>query len=85
MTDALDQALLDAHARGDTDALIRLYRQAADAASTEKAAGFYLTHAYVFALEAGDPRSSDLKQSLVRMGRDTPAPSDLCADQPIIR
>jgi hypothetical protein len=54
----LDAALLDAHARGDRAALIALYADAADAAMDPTARAFYLTHAYVFALEAGDPRAA---------------------------
>lgn len=77
MTDPLDQALLDAHAQGDTKSLIRLYHEAAEAAQDEQATGFFLTHAYVFALEAGDDRAAGLKDALVRLGRDVPAPSDL--------
>lgn len=77
MTDPLDQALLDAHARGDTSALIRLYHEAAETAQDEQATGFFLTHAYVFALEAGDDRASFLKDALIRLGRDIPAPPDL--------
>ncbi|MDG4647564.1 hypothetical protein P6F26_03845 [Roseibacterium sp. SDUM158017] len=68
---SLDAALLAAHARGDRAALIGLYGDAADAA-TPRAAAFYLTHAHVFALEAGDPRASVLKARLVALGADTP-------------
>ena len=71
MTQHLHQALLDAHDRGDTDALIQLYHQAADTAESQDAAGFYLTHAYVFALEAGDNRGVALRDALVALGRDT--------------
>ena len=72
MTDPLDQALRDAHARRDTVALIHLYHEAAKTAPTEQAAGFFLTHAYVYALESGDQRVADLRQALVRMGRESP-------------
>jgi len=74
MTVALDQALLKAHARSDADALITLYKQAADTAATESATGFFLTHAYVCALEAGDARAKELRLALVQLGRDIPAP-----------
>ncbi|MEM7724705.1 MAG: hypothetical protein AAF376_20450 [Pseudomonadota bacterium] len=67
--DALDAALLAAHAAGDRAALISLYAQAAEASDGE-ASAFYLTHAYVFALEAGDGRASSLKDRLVAMGAD---------------
>lgn len=67
---SLDDVLLDAHRRDDKRALIGLYNQAADAANTEDAAGFFLTHAYVFALECGDDRARDLRDRLVAMGRE---------------
>jgi hypothetical protein len=56
VNDALDAALLAAHARGDRDALIGLYAQAADgaeAAGHADAAWFFRTQAYVFALDRG--------------------------------
>ncbi|MEL6586806.1 MAG: hypothetical protein AAFY65_17305 [Pseudomonadota bacterium] len=63
----LDAALLRAHAEDDRAALITLYGQAAQCAvGTAKA--FYLTHAWVFALEAGDPRAPELETVLARMG-----------------
>ncbi|QUJ77496.1 hypothetical protein KDD17_05760 [Sulfitobacter albidus] len=65
----LDAALLAAHAAGDRAALIALYTQAADAASGD-AAAFYLTHAMVFALEAGDPRADTLRARLLAEGRE---------------
>lgn len=68
----LHAQLLAAHARGDGDALITLYAQAADAADDLDAACFYLTHAMVFALERGDPRAQDLRARLVRHGRELP-------------
>ncbi|MGJ8603994.1 MAG: hypothetical protein ACSHXH_07685 [Marivita sp.] len=71
MTGSLDQALLDAHDRHDTGALIDLYHQAAHEAVSEDATGFFLTHAYVFALECGDARAASLRDALVALGRDT--------------
>ncbi|MEM6619616.1 MAG: hypothetical protein AAF631_09965, partial [Pseudomonadota bacterium] len=53
--DTLNARLLAAHAAGDARTLVALYRQAGDDATDDTARGFYLTHAYVFALEAGDP------------------------------
>jgi hypothetical protein len=67
---ALDAALLAAHAAGDRAALIRLYAQAAEAADDGEAAGFYLTHAYVFALEAGAPEAAALHARLKAEGRE---------------
>jgi hypothetical protein len=63
---ALDAALLAAHDAGDKGALISLYAEAAAAGGP--GAAFYLTHAYVFALEAGDPRTASLRQRLLAMG-----------------
>ena len=51
-----------------------LYAVAAErseAAGNTDAACFYLTHAYVFALEAGAPEAPALRQRLVGMGRET--------------
>lgn len=73
MTSALDAALLAAHEARDLPALIGLYAEAADAAETETARGFYLTHAYVFALEHGDARAAELRRRLAGMGRETPS------------
>lgn len=70
---ALDAALLAAHAANDRKALIRLYAAAADlsqAAGRGDAAGFYLTHAYIFALEAGDPAAAGYRARLAAAGRE---------------
>jgi hypothetical protein len=66
----LNDLLLEAHARDDRPALIALYLEAGNTAQADEAAGFYLTHAYVFALEAGDLRAPDIKARLVAMGRE---------------
>ncbi|MGR3711689.1 MAG: hypothetical protein ACU0A6_01010 [Shimia sp.] len=68
--DLLQSQLLAAHAAGDRKALVNLYVQAANGASSEVARGFFLTHAYVFALESGDPTAHDLHRQLVALGRD---------------
>ncbi|MEM1004714.1 MAG: hypothetical protein AAGK26_04995 [Pseudomonadota bacterium] len=68
----LDRALLDAHATGDNVALVRLYTLAADQAELAQdidAACFYLTHAFVFALEAGVPEADGLNRRLAEQGR----------------
>lgn len=70
--DALDKALLDAHAREDGAALVRLYTLAGDQAEEQQdvdAACFYLTHAFVFALESGVPEAHDLNERLAGYGR----------------
>lgn len=66
----LGARLLEAHGRGDRPALVALYAEAAEAANDEDAAGFYLTHAYVYALELGHADAPALHARLVRMGRD---------------
>ncbi|MGB7260886.1 MAG: hypothetical protein WBC68_02345 [Albidovulum sp.] len=70
---ALDQALLTAHTAGDLAALVHLYTQAADdqeAAGNINAACFYLTHAYVFALQSGSTAINDLNRRLCEHGRE---------------
>lgn len=66
----LDAQMLAAHAAHDQSALIRLYTQAADQANSLDAACFYLTHAYIFALEAGAPVAHELHARLVQHGRE---------------
>lgn len=73
---ALDAALLAAHAAENQVQLIALYTQAADEAQTPEAQGFYLTHAYVYALEAGHPAAPRLRERLIREGREEPLPAD---------
>lgn len=51
----LDDQLLKAHAKGDVSELVRLYTKAADCTLEEQAKRFFLTHAYVFALETDHP------------------------------
>ncbi|MFL4471404.1 hypothetical protein ACERZ8_16535 [Tateyamaria armeniaca] len=71
MTD-LDARLLAAHAAGDRAVLVTLYQWAADAAETDTARGFYLTHAHVFAMEIDHPDTACLRAALIDMGRETP-------------
>ena len=70
----LNEKLLVAHASGDLNALVRLYRAAADGANDAEAAGFYLTHAHVFAMELGHPDTAALRQLLIEQGRESPLP-----------
>lgn len=51
--------------------LIALYEEAAAAASEDTQRGFFLTHAYVHALETGDARADALRAQLRTMGRET--------------
>ena len=69
----LDGRLLEAHERDDLPALIALYAEAAnrrEAVGDINAACFYLTHAFVFALQAGDPSAHELRQRLWAHGRE---------------
>ncbi|MEL6168704.1 MAG: hypothetical protein AAFR35_08425 [Pseudomonadota bacterium] len=65
---ALDERILDAHAKGDRSALVGLYLDAAGTVIGAPAAGFFLTQAYVFALETGDPRTDAIRERLVSLG-----------------
>jgi hypothetical protein len=76
---ALDGALLDAHARGDRAALVGLYAEAADRADEARAAAFFLTQAYVFALETGDARAPALRARLVELGSERDAAAQFSA------
>ena len=69
MTGTLDLALIAAHARHDGPALVRLYAEAAEAAHDVDAACFFLTHAYVYALELGHPHTDALYARLAAQGR----------------
>ncbi|MEM6487033.1 MAG: hypothetical protein AAF677_01990 [Pseudomonadota bacterium] len=74
----MDAALLAAHAAGDGGRLVALYAEAAERALVEtgdgvdgvEAAAFYLTHAYVFALETGHPMAGPLHARLKALGRE---------------
>lgn len=67
---ALDAALLAAHAAQDKHALVRLYTRAAQAAGDRAAEGFYLTQAYVYALETGHAAAPALQARLKATGRE---------------
>jgi hypothetical protein len=67
----LQARLLAAHAAGDNIAFVGLYTEAADAACTEAEAGFFLTQAYVFALEFGHIDAPALRARLVALGRES--------------
>lgn len=64
----LDRALHDAHDAADCARLVGLYAMAADRAE-DAARPFFLTQAWVHALEAGDARSEALAAELRRLGR----------------
>jgi len=66
----LDAQLLAAHEVGDGPLLAKLYAEAAAASKNDLQSSFYLTHAYVFALEAGLPEAKDYHQQLKLMGKE---------------
>ena len=72
MRSDLDARLLAAHAADDRPALIALYGEASEASETDLARRFYLTHAYIYALEAGSTEAPGLRAALVAMGAETP-------------
>ena len=49
----LKDTILAAHARGDRRALVGLYTQAADQTNDINTVCFFLTYAYIYALELG--------------------------------
>jgi hypothetical protein len=71
MSQDLNQRLLDAHARHDRAALVQLYKDASDHSNSEDAKYFYLTHAYIFALDSGHPLTSELHALLKTAGRES--------------
>lgn len=66
----LDARMIAAHAAADPDALIALYTEAADQSNDLDAACFFLTHAYVFALERGHGCAPLLHARLCDHGRE---------------
>jgi hypothetical protein len=66
----LDRRMISAHAANDRMALIKLYAEAADRVNDIDASCFYLTHAYVYALEAGAPEARRLHARLKAEGRE---------------
>lgn len=68
---SLDQQLLAAHEDNDMALLVELYQQAAEQASDDEAKYFYMTHAYIFALDTNHPDIPALKSALVAAGRES--------------
>lgn len=69
----LNARILRAHSFGDQKALVQLYHRAAtelEAGGETDAACFFLTQAYVCALEAGDPLAGPLRDALIARGRE---------------
>lgn len=74
-SDDLELALLKAHADENMPALVQLYTEVGnqcEAAGKTDAACFYLTHAYVFALDVGTDEATELNERLVDYGRASP-------------
>ncbi|MEM9138748.1 MAG: hypothetical protein AAGB15_02870 [Pseudomonadota bacterium] len=70
---ALEAAILAAHEAEDREALARLYGRAADLAEADgdiDACCFFLTYAYVFALQADTPEAPSLHARLMAYGRE---------------
>lgn len=67
----LDDRMISAHAAQDRMALIKLYREAADSVNDRDASCFFLTHAYIFALEAGATEARNLHACLKAQGRES--------------
>ncbi|WP_377506294.1 hypothetical protein [Octadecabacter sp. R77987] len=65
----LDDRLLAAHARDDRRALVTLYGEAGSVTNDIDASCFYLTHAYIYALEMGHPDTDALHARLAVHGR----------------
>ena len=73
MADDLDARLLAAHEADDRAALVRLYSEAATGAAGKgqtDAQAFFLTHAYIFALDIGLAEADTLRRKLQRIGRE---------------
>ncbi len=69
----LYRQILDAHASGSKSLLVSLYHKAADfyeESGDNGAAGFFLTQAYIFALEQGSDITGELHGRLVDLGRE---------------
>jgi hypothetical protein len=68
----LNTQLLAAHAAGDLPRLVELYRQAANRSDAAGQQRFFLTQAYILALDCGADGASDLRAQLVAMGAESP-------------
>ncbi len=66
-----DTRLAEALALGDTAAIVKVYEEAAEAQGNDQASAFFLTQAYIHAVEAGLPEARNLRAKLVKMGRET--------------
>lgn len=69
---SLDARLENALEKGEARALVALYEEAAAATGEAAQQAFFLTHAYVHALECGAARAQALRLRLIEMGCETP-------------
>lgn len=65
----LNDAILNAHAQNDGVSLVALYTQAADETNDVDTTCFFLTYAYIYALELGLPDADTLYSRLDAYGR----------------
>ena len=68
--DALHHAIMRAHAADDRAGLVQLYTRAATASDDINAKCFYLTYAYIYALELGHESAGRLQHELKQYGRE---------------
>lgn len=66
---SLHSALLDAHSRDDKAALVTLYSQAADQAGSVDERCYFLTQAYIYALDCAHPNAASLQDALAAQSR----------------
>ena len=66
----LNDDIIKAHNEGDNWKLISLYTQASNSANSTDLESFFLTQAYVLALEQNHPAQRQLKSRLVAFGRE---------------
>lgn len=66
----LHAAIMKAHDQGDHNQLVTLYARAATGTNDIDAKCFYLTYAYIFALELGHAQTDALRVELAKHGRE---------------
>ena len=69
---SMDDRILRAHEEGAGEELVTLYREAArraDAEGDDRKGAFFLTHAWIFALECGHEAAHEIAQELRARGQ----------------
>ena len=69
----IEKKMLKAHEEYNQKELVRLYTKAGEMKqkeNDENAEAFFLTHAYVFALESGSENAKEICKRLVKLGRE---------------